>query len=185
MSITKELFQTITRLIDYREADWQLLKDESATILNWSPEIVAVFYQILYDIEETRAIFQEGERPKLEKNLSDWIASMVNGPKGDEFWEHQWFIALLHIKRGTKNLYTLGMMNRVQQLFLAKCMEHYTPDKAQQVFSAFLRVSGAVAALIAQCYDVVVDSSVREGMQKVGVNTALLERIKNMQIKKC
>ncbi|MDH4275915.1 MAG: hypothetical protein OEW08_12840, partial [Gammaproteobacteria bacterium] len=115
---------------------------------------------------------------------SDWIASMVNGPKGDEFWEHQWFVALLHIKRGTKNLYTLGMMNRVQQLFLNKCMAHYAPDKAQQVFSAFLRVSGAVAALIAQCYDVVVENSIREGMQKVGVNTALLERIKGMQVRK-
>ncbi|NOY62189.1 MAG: hypothetical protein GXP10_03355 [Gammaproteobacteria bacterium] len=179
-----ELFELISTLIDYNDEDWAILKEEGPQITQWAPELVSVFYDTLYGLEETKNIFCEGERPKLEKTLEDWIASIIAGDKGSEFWEHQWLIALLHVQRGVRNLYMLGIMNRVQQVILAKCMESYDQDKAHRVFSAFLRISGAVSALIAECYDEVIELSTTEGLSKVGVNPALLTRIKAMQIKK-
>lgn len=184
MAKTDDLFRLVSRLIEHSDEDWKILQEERARILSWSPEIVKTFYDVLYGIEETRAVFQPGERPKVEKTLELWVESMVSGRKGPEFWDHQWFVALQHIKRGTRNLYMLGMMNRVQQLFLHKCMQHYPAERATRIYSAFLRVSGVISALIAECYDAVVESSTREGMAKVGVNAALLERIKGIQIKK-
>jgi len=110
---------------------------------------------------------------------------MVSGEKGPEFWDHQWVIALLHVKRGVNNLFMLGIMNRVQQLFLEKSLASFD-DKvyAMEVFGAFQRLSGIISAMIAECYGVVMERSTSDGLSRVGLNLALLERIKGMQIKK-
>jgi len=181
---TAKLFNAIAQLINYQENDWLILRKEAAQISQWVPEIVGIFYDTLYELEATKNIFQTGERHKLEKTLEGWIASLVTGDKGIEFWDHQWVIALLHVQRGVRNLFMLGIMNRVQQIVLTKCMETYDPPKAQQVFNAFLRISGAISSLIAECYDQVIELSTTEGLSKVGINPALLDRIKKTQIKR-
>ncbi|HHM05037.1 MAG TPA: hypothetical protein ENJ19_04750 [Gammaproteobacteria bacterium] len=184
MTQAKDLFDIISPLVAYNEKDWDVLAGEAGQISTWVPDLVDVFYNTLYGHDSTKTIFQDGERPKLEKTLQDWVASLVSGPKGADFWDHQWVIALLHVRRGVRNLYMLGMMNRIQQVFLAKCVETYDKDKAHEVFSAFLRISGTVAALIAECYGALLENSTEEGLSKVGMNAALLQRIKDNQISK-
>jgi len=179
---TAKRFNAIAQLIDYQDEDWLVLRNEAAQISQWVPEIVSIFYNTLYDLPATKNTFQPGERSKLEKTLEGWIVSLLAGHQGIEFWEHQWVVALLHVQRGVRNLFMLGMMNRVQQIVLAKCMETYSPSKAHQVFNAFLRISGAISSLIAECYDEVIELSTAEGLSKVGINLALLNRIKKTQI---
>jgi len=184
MAKTDKFFQTISHLINYQESDWDTLANEASEIKKWVPDLIDIFYETLYELEETRSVFYDGERQKLEKTLELWLVKMLIGKQDKNFWDHQWYVALLHIKRGTKNLYMLGMMNRLQQLFLQKSIETFDHEKAFQVYSAFLRISGMVAGLIAQCYDEVVESSTRDGLTRIGLNEALITRIKDMQIKK-
>jgi len=184
MSVTKSFYETISKLIAFEDSDWQVLAAESDVIKTWAPDLIGVFYDTLYSIEETTAVFHDGERAKLEATLEQWIVDILSGDQGDTFWNHQRYIALLHIKRGTKNLYMLGMMNRMQQMFLKKSMESFDAEKAVEVYSAFLRLSGMVAGLIAQCYDEVTETSTHAGLSRVGLNEALISRIKAMQIDK-
>ncbi len=184
MSQVTELFSTISSLVDYQENDWNILQEEAETIALWAPEIIDVFYDTLYVLDETKAVFKEGERSKVEKTLADWIVTIVSGQKRDEFWERQWYVGLLHVKRSVKNIYMLGMMNRVQQVVLAHCVETYDKDRAYLVFGAFLRISGTISALIAESYGLVVESSTQAGLSKVGMNPMLLKRIKDQQIDK-
>ncbi|MDH5301935.1 MAG: protoglobin domain-containing protein [Gammaproteobacteria bacterium] len=185
MGQTDHLFRCIAQLINYHEEDWNILHAESSKIAGWTEDIVKEFYDTLYGMDEVREIFFDGERPKLENTLRHWIVSIVSGPKTQLYWNHQWYIALLHVKRGVKNLYMLGIMNRVQQLFLAKCVANYEDkEKAFRVFNAFLRISGAVSALIAECYDDVQSTSTINGLSRVGMNPALIDRIKSLQIDK-
>jgi len=184
MAVTQSFYDVISRLITFEESDWQVLAKESDVIKTWAPDLINVFYDTLYSIEETTAVFHDGERAKLEATLEQWIVDILSGDQGAKFWNHQRYIALLHIKRGTKNLYMLGMMNRLQQMFLLKSMESFEQEKAIQVYSAFLRLSGMVAGLIAQCYDEVTETSTQAGLSRVGLNEALISRIKTMQIEK-
>jgi len=184
MAVTQAFYETISKLTDFKEADWEILAGEADVIKGWAPDLISVFYDTLYSIEETTAVFHDGEREKLEATLAQWIENILSGDQGEKFWNHQRYIALLHIKRGTKNLYMLGMMNRLQQMFLIKSMEAFDQDKAIQVYSAFLRLSGMVAGLIAQCYDEVTETSTQAGLSRVGINEALIARIKSMQIDK-
>ncbi|MDH3326035.1 MAG: protoglobin domain-containing protein [Gammaproteobacteria bacterium] len=184
MSVAQTFYGTISKLVDFQQADWETLANEAEVIKTWAPELITVFYDTLYSIEETTAVFHEGERAKLENTLQNWIVEILSGDQGDKFWNHQRYIALLHIKRGTKNLYMLGMMNRLQQVFISKCMANYEQEKAVRVYMAFLRLSGMVAGIIAQCYDEVTETSMSVGLKRVGLNEALVTRIKTMQIDK-
>jgi len=184
MTVAQSFYGTISKLIDFQQSDWEVLAGEADVIKTWAPELISVFYDTLYSIEETTAVFHDGEREKLEMTLQQWIVEILSGDQGDKFWNHQRYIALLHIKRGTKNLFMLGMMNRLQQIFISKCMENYEPEKAVRVYMAFLRLSGMVAGIIAQCYDEVTETSMSVGLKRVGLNEALVTRIKTMQIDK-
>ncbi len=181
-SVTKSFYDTISKLIAFEESDWNVLANEADVIKTWIPDLVGIFYDTLYGINDTSAIFHTGERGTLEEKLEQWVVDILSGDQGEKFWNHQRYIALLHIKRGTKNLYMLGMMNRMQQVFLEKSMANFEQDKAIRVFNAFLRLSGMVAGLIAQCYDEVIETSTHVGLSKVGLNPALISRIKSMQI---
>ncbi len=184
MSRVKELFDELTPLLDYNENDWSILHEEAAVISTWIPDIVAVFYDTLYGQPNTEKVFHEGERAKVEKTLESWVLSLAAGNKHDEFWEHQWVIALMHVQRGVNNLYMLGMMCRIQQIVLHKCMSYYDKERATQVYGAFHRLSCTISTLIAECYGEVVLNSTRDGLSRVGLNPALLQRIKDSQIKK-
>ncbi len=180
----KDLFEVLVPLMNYQDSDWKILQQEAQKIASWTPDIVEVFYNTVYASDATADIFHEGERKKLEKTLENWVLSLAKGTQGDAFWEHQWFIALMHVQRGVNNLYMLGMMNRIQQVVLVKCVEHYNKEKSFEVFNAFLRISGAISTLIAECYGVVLESCTQDALSRVGMNPALLQRIKSIQLKK-
>lgn len=181
----RENFEIISTLMDYREEDWSILQEEAEKISHWSPELVKVFYDTLYGYDKTRAVFHEGERPKVEKTLSEWLLSLAAGTKEMDFWEHQWVIALLHIKREVRNIYVLGMMNRLQQILLEKCMETYDDrQRGMQVYLALLRISGVISALIAECYTQLQEDITEEGLSMAGLNPGLIRRIRENQINK-
>lgn len=181
-SIAQNLFQQISPLIQYSEEDWQVLKSEADTIVQWGPEMVNVFYETLYAHGSTKAVFREGERPHLEKTLADWFLGVVNRTDSTGVWDHQFYIGLLHVKRGVKNLYLLGMMNRLQQVFLKNSFAAFPPEKAERLYLAFHRIGGTIAALIAESYGEVVEQSLLEALKKVGLNQALVANIRTKQV---
>ncbi len=184
MTLVGDYVTTASQLTGYRPEDWDVLAAEAERLRQWGPEIVKEFYDRLMACPEAASVLEEGERPKLEKTLAFWYEQMLTGRKDEDYWKYQWYVALMHIKRKTRNLYMLGMMNHVQQLFIQKCFQEFEPQKALELVGAFMRVSGIIATLIAECYDEVLESSTREGLAKVGINPALLNRIKDLQIKK-
>ncbi len=179
-----ELYDSAAHLIGFDERDWDVLEQEAEVITAWIPEIVDEFYDTLYGLDVTARIFQEGERAQVERTLEHWIVSLVSGKKDVSFWNHQWVVALRHVQRGVNNLYMLTMMNRVQQCIVTRCLKHYDRERAAQVINAFLRLSGTVGALIAECYTDLLEEITEEGVSRVGMNPALLQRIKASQIRK-
>lgn len=180
MTKTAEYFRVLQPLINHDEKDWEILTSKADQLASWGPELVQVFYDTLYGLEETRAVFHEGERPKVEKTLSDWWTDLIYNKKRDTIWEHQWIIGLLHVQRGVKNLYLLGMMNRLQQVFMEKCFTTFDLDTAIELYGAFLRITGCISIMIAESY---VDGLL-EGLSKVGMNEKLVERVRQMEVKK-
>ncbi|MGH8549737.1 MAG: protoglobin domain-containing protein [Methylococcales bacterium] len=174
--------KVISSLVNFTQRDRDLLQEEMELILEWIPDIVKDFFDTVYECPETRAIFREGERGRLEKTLTAWVFDILSGYEDSEFWEYQWVIALVHMKRQVKNIHVAGMMNRIQQVVLIKCQESFDPDKAVRVFSAFLRITGMTTALIVECYTELQEFITEKGLESVGVRSGIVARIRQKKL---
>ncbi len=160
--------------------DFKILAETAPHTAPWADELVKAFYDLLYGYEATRTVFKEGERPKLEAGLRAWYFLVTEGKVAErKFWQWQWFVGLIHIKRQVRNPMMLGTMSRVQQLFLSKCLAEWEPARAEQVYTAFKRVTDVVVGLIAESYYL----NYVEAMESVtGMRRALTQRMMDMEV---
>jgi hypothetical protein len=72
-----------------------------------------------------------------------------------------------------------GMMSRVPQIFLRKCLEAFEPLQAERIYNAFKRLTDVIAGLIAESYYL----SYIEAMEHVGgIRLALIQRMIDVEI---
>ena len=148
----ERILNDLITLVGYTEADAQTLRTVSSETQLWGKEIAAVFYDTVYGYAPTTAVFKEGERPAREKTLIQWYTLLASGYIDDDFWQWQWYVGLIHIPRGIRNAYMMGMMSRIQQLFSQRCLDTFDSEQAHIVYNAFKRVTDVVAGLIAESY---------------------------------
>lgn len=184
MSHAQDFYAISSKLVDHTSEDWATLHSEAEVLSGWAGDFVRIFQDTLNSIDETKKVFHEGEQQRLEKIIQDWFKSLNGGDAGEKFWDHQWFIGLLHVQRKVRNLYMVTMMGRIQLEFHRKVTAQYDAEKASELYEAFHRITTIVAAIIAESFDTVVEISISEGLAKVGMNKGLLDRIQGMQIKK-
>jgi hypothetical protein len=166
-------------LTGFSDADINTLKSAAADLQPWSEEITQMFYDTLFANAPTRAVFREGERPDREQTLRNWYQMVISGQIDDKFWHWQWYVGLIHIPRGITNPFMLGMMSRVQQVFLQKCQETFEPAQSMAVFGAFKRVTDVIAGLIAEGY---FQSYVQAMERMSGQSRTLIDRMVQLEV---
>jgi hypothetical protein len=175
----QQVLNDLTRLVGLSDGDHDLLRQYDLLLRPWEPEITKAFYDTLFAYGPTARIFAEGERPAREETLISWYDEVISGRRDEAFWTHQWVVGLVHIPRKVTNPFMLGMMSRVQQIFLAKCLASFEAQEAGRVFGAFKRVTDVVAGLIAEGYF----TSYVEALERMnGSQRALTERMVELEI---
>lgn len=175
------VFNATAPLLGHKNEDWLRLQGEAEQFSLWIPELVQIFFDTLYTEDDYKQVFSDGERPGLEKTVTQWFTNLPNGREQEHFWEQQWVMVIVHIQRDVSCISMLAMMNKIQQLVLQNCINTYDKDKACEIFNAFLRITGMITALIVKCYEIFQDNVTAEGLAKVGMSPKLLERIRKMQ----
>ncbi|HEX2911685.1 MAG TPA: protoglobin domain-containing protein [Chloroflexia bacterium] len=174
----EQTLKDLITLTSFVEDDCKTLRDSAATTQTWADEIIATFYDTLFANKSTAAVFQEGERPHREETFRQWYLEITSGEINPTFWEHQWFVGLIHIKRGVNNEFVIGIMSRVQKLFLDKCMAEMDTLRAEQVFGAFKRVTDIIVGLIVEGYRQQYLSAVE---RTSGISRALVDRMAKVE----
>ncbi len=146
------ILNDLITLVGYTEADAQVLRAVSSQTQPWATAVATAFYDTVYGYAPTAAVFKEGERPAREETLIQWYTLLVSGLIDDDFWQWQWYVGLIHIPRGIRNAYMMGMMSRMQQLFSQHCLDTFDGGQALVVYNAFKRVTDVVSGLIAESY---------------------------------
>jgi hypothetical protein len=176
----QEAFRDLQVLTGFTPEDDKVLAAYHDTLQQWIKEIVTMFYDTLFAYENTVKVFQEGERPAREQTLYQWLEEVFSGKTDDAFWKHQWLVGLVHVYRKIPNSQMLGMMSRVQQLFLQKCLQTFSSDEALKVFGAFKRVTDTAAALIAEGYFYATLLS----MERIGLPIRVSQRALELEAKR-
>ncbi len=179
----KEALNDLATLSGLSKEDFRILQDVAEETQTWGAEIADAFYEVLFAYEPTARVL-EGREHLLEKHkeaLVKWYLEVTSGTTTKkEFWERQWLVGLLHIPHKVTNPYMFGMMSRVQQLFLHRCLTAFDLKKAEAVYTAFKRVTDVTAGLIAESYFV----SYITAMENIGgMSRSLVERMMDLEIK--
>ncbi|KAA3643509.1 MAG: globin [Chloroflexi bacterium] len=174
-----EIYGHLVTLTGFTDEDNTVLKKHKDQTQSWGDEIVQDFYDTLFGYSSTSEVFRKGERPDREETLRNWYFEVTSGELPKDFWNHQWFVGLVHIKRKVSNPYMFGMMSRVQQLFLGKCLQEFPLDQVEEIFGAFKRLTDVIAGLIAEGYFInYVEAMVHVG----GLNVELVDRMMHIEI---
>jgi hypothetical protein len=113
--------------------------------------------------------------------LRSWYAEVTSGNTDARFWEKQWIIGLLHVLRGVENQYVLGVMNRVQLVFLHGCLQEFDTATAEKVYAAFKRVTDVIGGLIVEGYRL----KYLEAVERTsGMSKALVDRMVSVEVSK-
>jgi hypothetical protein len=177
----EQVLQDLIALTGLTEEDYRTLQAYSAQTQKWTDELTQAFYDTLYGYIPTSHIFREGERPDREATLIKWYQEVTSGNIDMNFWRRQWIIGLVHIPRRVTDPFMIGMMSRVQQIFLTKCLEEFDLAEAKKIFGAFKRVTDTVTGLIAEGYFL---SYVEATERMTGQSRALTERLVSLEISK-
>jgi hypothetical protein len=177
----EQILTDLKVIVKLSEADAKVLKESGDITAKWADAVCQEFYDTLFAYAPTAHVFKEGERPAREKTLVDWYERVISGNFDEKFWQWQWLVGLVHIMRGVHNHYVMGMMNRVQLLFLKMCLTDFSPDKGLQVYSAFKRVTDVIGGLIVEGYRL----QYLEAVQHVsGMQPALIDRMVSLEVGK-
>ncbi len=171
-------YEVLTGLSDQ---DYEILSKHKDTLAQWKDEVVKDFYDTLFSYEPTKKIFHENERPKVEKTLEEWYLGLLEGKKDFSFWEHQWFVGLVHIARGVDNAFMHSMMARVQNIMSQKCFENFSPEEAKEVYTAFKKITDAIAGVIMEGYFLQYIEAI---VRMTGIKEAVIERMAKLESQK-
>jgi len=176
----EQVLAQLIHLTGLTENDFVILKKSASKTQKWVDDFTLAFYDILFAYKPTAEVFRDGERPAREAGLKAWYLKVTSGDVTNKsFWDWQWYVGLIHIPRKVPNLFMLGMMSRIQQLFLHRCLQDCEKEEAEKVFMAFKHVTDVVAGLIAESYL----HNYTEAMEHIlGMKPELIARLMGLEI---
>ena len=175
MNDVQTIVTVASRINGLRQEDWQTLGQVQATLKPWGTSVAKAFYDVLYADPDAAKLLGEGNRGTRERVLKEWYERLVSGEPGPKFWEHVWMVGWIHILAHVNNVYMMSIAMRVEEIFLAACLQHFERERALQIYAAFRRVFGTVTTVIAESYV----SGLVAGMEFLGINPKLVERMRN------
>ncbi|MEN8209723.1 MAG: bacteriohemerythrin, partial [Candidatus Fermentibacteria bacterium] len=105
---------------------------------------------------------------------------LLAGEPGSSFWPETYLVGLDYALSGYSSQFLFVMASRIEEAFLQRSIEVFDTAKALAVYQAFKRVFGVAVAVMVDC----AAYSVQKGMQRVGINEKLFQRIRNQAIEK-
>lgn len=151
----QEIVEVNAALLDFSGADIALIHQHQDTLRACTDQIVRAFYDRLFNVPETAAIFSEGaaERPKREATLRHWYVTTISANIDLNYWMWQWYIGLVHVRHGVRNPMMFAMMAApVQETVLAHLVGVLGGDEGRRVYASFQKLTTIVTALIAEGY---------------------------------
>ncbi len=155
----------------FRAQDAKVIKAHAELILPLAGELITGFYDMLYAHEPTRAVFEEGERPKREKSLGEFLMRVVNGPHDDKFFAWLAFVGPVHVVRQVSNPMMLAMLDHLVLFIMRKFKGH---ENVHEVTEAFVRLTATLGAIISYGYEVAWQEALHN---VVGMPPALVQRM--------
>ncbi|NOY72787.1 MAG: hypothetical protein GXP14_10480 [Gammaproteobacteria bacterium] len=149
----RQSLHEIKGLIGATETDFDQLRKHQGFLLENLDEVIAFFYDILYENSGSRDVFTEGEREKREQTLRDWVVALLEGHDEDSYWRAQYLVGLAHVRRKVANRYMISIANRLKEFYLPKMIDQLGTEEGIKTFISFQRILDSGVALTVTLVD--------------------------------
>jgi hypothetical protein len=164
----------------FRPQDAEVIAAHTDWLLTLEHDLVAAFYDTLYDHGPTAAVFTAGERPMREATLSNWWQRTANGPLDDRYFSWMALVGLVHVLRGVENPMMLAMADHVVGLVADAAAGAGLPSgETEHLVEAFRRLASAVRAIITCGYDQAVVGAL---YNVAGMPEGLVRRLRDQEV---
>jgi hypothetical protein len=177
--IAAKIFSDMPPETRFGKEDAACIARHRGLLLSLEDAVVKGFYDVLYAYPQTLEVLKNDDRSKREAVLRDWWQKTINSDFGDEYWQWQVFVGLVHIKQKVSNPMMMSMwgwiLNTLGSLLKGKVDE----DEQAAIAGAFGRLAVTVQALIAES---VLVNHLGAITDATGFNHKLLDRLLSLQI---
>lgn len=147
--ILREMIPTST----VTAADSAALGRHRDVLLAFEDELIAGFYDTLYDHAATADVFGPGEREARELTLRRWWQRTVVGPLDDGYWTWMALVGIVHIRRGVRNPMMLSMVGYIENAVHGRATASgLDPAEVEELRLAFSHLGTTVSAVISESY---------------------------------
>lgn len=175
-SIRQAVMKQIPPAARFTNEDAEIITSHQTFLLSLEDHLVAGFYNMLYQHDQTRAIFRDGERYDREMTLRIWWRRVATGPFNDEFWDWMTFVGLVHVVRRVKNPMMLTAWGFIHNEIMKQAKIQLPAEEALTLSESFHRLGQTFSSFVADGYLVGI-------MDAVGGNIDLLERLASQELK--
>ncbi len=176
-----ETLGSLIALTGLSERDYQILQEHAVETQAWMDEIFSDFYVAIFSYPATASFFPEGDHRSHERYLHRWYQQTASGDYSESFWKSQWVVGLVHVRKHVSNPFMFGTMSRIQQMFLAKCLQNKSAANAEKLYGAFKRVTDVIAGLVAEAYFLNYVGALED---VAGFRKSLVEQMMTLEINK-
>jgi hypothetical protein len=162
------------------ETDRTVIARHDQFLLGLEDQLVALFYDSLYDHGPTAAVFEEGERPAREETLRVWWRRTVSGPLDDAYFAWMALVGVIHIRRGVQNPMMLSMFHIVCDAVHEAALARGDAAEAEALRLALSHLASTASSVISDSYTSTYISALHD---LAGLNPKLTERMLQISLK--
>jgi len=177
--ITAKIFADMPTETRFGTQDAECISKHRSLLLGLEDDIVKGFYDVLYKYPRTFEILKNDDRSKREAVLRSWWQKTLNSDFGDDYWQWQAFVGLVHIKQKVSNPMMISMWGWL--LITLSSLLKDKVDEAERIAiaTAFGRLAATIQALTAES---VLVNNLAAITDATGFNHKLLDRLVGLQI---
>lgn len=179
--MTQGILQKIPQKVIPTPEDGQLLSQYKMLFEMFEDEIVAGFYDVIYNDEDVSHYLNRSERTLREQSLRQWYQVSTSGCFDGNYWHWQALVGMVHVKHGIPNPTMLGMWSWMIDAIQNKLLECLSLDEALPVIEVLHKLQGTVGGLIAESFIMTQQEAIA---QVSGLNTKILSRFIDIEIDK-
>ncbi len=163
----------------FRAEDGEVIQKHKDLLLSFTEELVQGFYDTLFAHPATRAVFQEGERPKREETLRAFWQRVAQGPHDGAFWDWMTWVGVVHIKRKVTNPMMISAWGYILNKAKEKVKAALPPEEAFPLLEALTRLSKTAEALTAEGYLETTLAALQRGS---GISPNLMDQLVRVEL---
>lgn len=160
--------------------DEQLIRKAANNLLPCSQEIATEFYEKLLEYEPTAEILKDLDLigKFSDKQLVQWVESLLRGQCNDQFWAWHWVIGLILVQYNLDQVDLTSLVGQLQKILIKKSFATFREKSAQQIIFALLNLTNCLSIVLLKSYMLEYNNAIEAS----GLKSSVLTRMISMEV---